>query len=149
MGKFQLEEHLQKQKELKFTICTKRNQKVHGLRNWKEMFRLVENRTVIICRDKNTNKLLGQIAIELNGDEAWLFFLSVNPKFRGNGIGTELIHKAEKFIAKKGIRKIFLRPQKEFEKKLIPWYESLGYEKLYRDKACENEWKMKKAIYDK
>lgn len=45
------------------------------------MFRLVENRTVIICRDKNTNKLLGQIAIELNGDEAWLFFLSVNPKF--------------------------------------------------------------------
>lgn len=72
--------------------------------------------------------------------------MSVNPRFRGNGIGTELVNNAENFIAEQGIRNIFLRPQKEFEDKLIPWYESLGYKKLYRDKACENEWKMKKNI---
>lgn len=42
-----------------FTICTKRNQIMHGLRNWEEMFRLDEHRTVIRCRDKDINKLLG------------------------------------------------------------------------------------------
>lgn len=129
-----------------FTICTKRNQIMHGLRNWEETFRLDENRTVIRCRDKSTTKLLGQIAIELNDNNAWIFFLSVNPRFRGNGIGTELVNNAENFIADKGIRKVLLRPQKEFEDKLIPWYESLGYKKLYRDKACENEWIMEKNI---
>lgn len=119
---------------------------MHGLRNWEELFRLDENHTVIRCRDKSTTKLLGQIAIELNDNNAWIFFLSVNPRFRGNGIGTELVNNAENFIADKGIRKVLLRPQKEFEDKLIPWYESLGYKKLYRDKACKNEWKMEKNI---
>lgn len=129
-----------------FTICTKRNQKMHGCRHWEEMFRLDEKRTVIRCRDKNTNKLLGQLAIELNEEEAWIFFLSVNPKFRGNGIGTELVGKAENFIRKRNIEKILLRPQKEFEARLVPWYESLGYKKLYRDKTCRNEWIMEKDI---
>jgi len=119
---------------------------MHGCRHWEEMFRLDEKRTVIRCRDKNTNKLLGQLAIELNEEEAWIFFLSVNPKFRGNGIGTELVGKAENFIRKRNIEKILLRPQKEFEARLVPWYESLGYKKLYRDKTCRNEWIMEKDI---
>lgn len=131
---------------LVFTICTKRNQKVHGVRNWKEMFRLEENRTVIRCRDKNTNKLLGQIAIELNKEEAWIFFLAVNPRKRGNGIGTRLMKKAEKFIKRTDTKYIFLRPQKDFETKLVPWYEGLGYERLYRDESCRNEWLMLKVL---
>lgn len=129
-----------------FTICTKRNQIMHGLRNWEKLYRLDEKRTVIRCRDKSTTKLLGQIAIELYDNNAWIFFLSVNPRFRGNGIGTELVNNAENFIADKGIRKVLLRVQKEFEDKLIPWYESLGYKKLYRDKACESGCIMEKNI---
>lgn len=131
---------------MKFTICTKRNQKLHGCLDWKKMFRLPEERTVIRCRDKNTNKLLGHLAIEVNKEEAWIFFLSVDPNFRGNGIGTELVQRAEEFIASKNIHKIYLRAQKENENKLVPWYEGLGYEKLFRDETCRNEWLFLKEI---
>ena len=48
-----------------FTICTKPGQKVHGCVHWKEMFISNKNYTVIRCRDRATDKLLGQIVIEL------------------------------------------------------------------------------------
>lgn len=130
---------------MKFTICTKANQRVHGVRNWDELFVLCKKYTVIRAREGK--KLLGQIAVEIDEkNNAWIFFLAVDPDERGNGIGTQLIDKAEIFVEKSGIESIYLRPQKEFEKRLVPWYESLGYEKLERDPTCRDEWLMCKNI---
>lgn len=130
---------------MKFTICTKANQRVHGVRDWSELFRLCKTYTVIRAREGK--RLLGQIAVEIDeNNNAWLFFLSVDPDERGNGIGTQLIDKAETFVEKSGVESIYLRPQKEFEKRLVPWYESLGYEKLERDPTCYDEWLMCKNI---
>ena len=129
---------------LVFTICIKPNQKLHGVRDWNEIFRVNKNYTVL--RVRKNKKLLGQVAIDFVEDEAWIYFLAVNPGKRGNGIGTRLMKKAEKFIKRTGIKYIFLRPQKDFETKLVPWYEELGYERLYRDESCRNEWLMLKAL---
>lgn len=127
-----------------FTICTKPNQKLHGVRYWNEIFRVNKNYTVLRVRENK--KLLGQVAIDFVEDEAWIYFLAVNPRKRGNGIGTRLMKKVEKFIKRSGTKYIFLRPQKDFEAKLVPWYEELGYERLYRDESCRNEWLMLKVL---
>lgn len=125
-----------------FTICTKPGQKLHGCRHWEEMFVCDKNYTVIRCRDRNTNKLLGQIAIELTNSDAWIFFLSVNPKYRENGIGTKLMSLAERFIKKANCTCALLHPQGEFEDRLVPWYEKQNYSRMFRDPMCKNEWVM-------
>lgn len=129
-----------------FTICTKPVQKVHGCVHWKEMFISNKNYTVIRCRDRATDKLLGQIVIELAENDAWIFFLSVKPICRENGIGTKLMSLAEKFIKKANYTCVLLHPQKEFEDRLIPWYEKQGYSKMFRDPVCKNEWLMIKSF---
>jgi GNAT superfamily N-acetyltransferase len=124
---------------MRFTICTKKGQKLHSCLDWKRTINSGKLYTIIRARDGK--KLAGQIAIDLSdGDAAWIYWLVVNPKIRGKGIGTELMQRAEDFIASENIHKIYLHAQKEFEDKLVPWYEGLGYEKLFRDKESKDEW---------
>lgn len=124
---------------MKFTICTKSNQKLHGCLDWKRI--ITTDRLYTVIRAREGKKLAGQLAIDLSdGDAAWIYWLVVNPEIRGKGVGTKLMQKAEDFIASKNIRKIYLHAQKENEDKLVPWYESLGYEKLFRDKESKDEW---------
>lgn len=124
---------------MRFTICTKKGQKLHGCLDWKRTINSGKLYTVIRARDGK--KLAGQIAIDLSDkDAAWIYWLVVNPKIRGKGTGTELMQRAEAFIASKNIHKIYLHAQKENEDKLVPWYEGLGYEKLFRDKENKDEW---------
>lgn len=124
---------------MRFTICTKRNQKLHGCLNWKKV--ITTDKLYTVIRAREGKKLAGQLAIDLSDkDAAWIYWLVVNPQFRGKGTGTELMQRAEKFIASKNINKIYLHAQKENEDMLVPWYESLGYEKLFRDKENKDEW---------
>lgn len=124
---------------MKFTICTKSNQKLHGCLDWKRI--ITTDRLYTVIRAREGKKLAGQLAIDLSdGDAAWIYWLVVNPEIRGKGIGTKLMQKAEDFIVSKNIHKIYLHAQKENEDKLVPWYESLGYEKLFRDKESKDEW---------
>jgi len=124
---------------MKFTICTKSNQKLHRCLDWKGT--ITTDRLYTVIRAREGKKLAGQVAIDLSdGDAAWIYWLVVNPEIRGKGVGTKLMQKAEDFIASKNINKIYLYAQKENEDKLVPWYESLGYEKLFRDKESKDEW---------
>lgn len=130
---------------MEFTICTKKGQKLHSCLDWKRT--LNSNKLYTIIRARKGKKLLGQIAIDLeDGDAAWIYWLVVNPKARGEGIGTELMQRAETFIKSKNIHKVYLHAQKEFEDKLVPWYEGMSYEKLFRDKENKDEWLFYKEI---
>lgn len=124
---------------MRFTICTKSNQKLHGCLDWKRI--ITTDRLYTVIRAREGKKLAGQVAIDLSdGDAAWIYWLVVNPEVRGKGVGTKLMQKAEDFVASKNINKIYLHAQKENEDKLVPWYEGLGYEKLFRDKESKDEW---------
>lgn len=60
-------------------------------------------------------------------DELYINTISVNPKFRGNGIGTQLLHYAETVAKQQGIGKIALNVETGKEK-AIRLYERVGYE---------------------
>lgn len=79
----------------------------------------------IIIKLYDDKKWIGQIMIEDN----WVFNFSINPKYRGLGLGTKLLKKAENKILKNGYDEVYLYPQKEFKKILVSWYKSLGYKK--------------------
>ena len=57
--------------------------------------------------------------------ENWITYLVINPKFRGKGLGTILLRKAEELISKK-YNEVKLTPQ-DNEQILRNWYEKKGY----------------------
>lgn len=130
---------------MRFTICTKRNQKLHGCLDWNKT--LVSKQYYTVIRAREGKKLLGQLALDLSDKgAAWIYWLVVNPNTRGSGIGTDLMQRAEDYLLSKNIHKIYLHAQKENEEKLVPWYEGQGYEKLFRDKANRDEYLFYKEI---
>lgn len=121
---------------IKYTRCTSGNQKIHGVRDWSKGF-LASPKTpgdMVVFRARENKKVLGQVVV--TGDN-WIVFLAVNPKYRGKGIGTKLLHKAEAEIFGRGEETVHLHPQKEFQDRLIPWYESEGYEIIGFDSKVE------------
>lgn len=95
----------------------------HGVLNYSKIEIYHPNSIIIKLYDDK--KWIGQIMIEDN----WVFNFSINPKYRGLGLGTKLLKKAENKILKNGYNEVYLYPQKEFKKILVPWYKSLGYKK--------------------
>lgn len=107
----------------KFKII-KNVKKLRGCVNWNEYFKLYPGIMAIVALDENGERV-GQVAITSDG---WIVLLAVKPELRGNGLGSDLLAKAEKTMSKQGWEKATLHPQREFEDRLIPWYESKGYE---------------------
>lgn len=60
-------------------------------------------------------------------DELYINTISVNPRFRGNGIGTQLLHYAETVAKQQGMEKLALNVETGKEK-AIRLYERVGYE---------------------
>ena len=126
-----------------YTINKKRSQVVHGVRDWNQMFRMEPNNDttqLAVIRARKDRKIVGQAVVT----DDWIVFLAVDPKCRGNGIGTKLVSEAEKEIFNNGYEEAKLHPQKEFQDRLIPWYESLGYEIVGFDSECQ-EYNMVKT----
>lgn len=126
-----------------YTISKKRSQVVHGVRDWNQMFRMEPNNDttqLAVIRARKDRKIVGQAVVT----DDWIVFLAVDPKCRGNGIGTKLVSEAEKEIFNNGYEEVKLHPQKEFQDRLIPWYESLGYEIVGFDSKCQ-EYNMVKT----
>lgn len=131
-----------------YTISKKRSQVVHGVRDWNQMFRMEPNNDttqLAVIRARKDRKIVGQAVVT----DDWIVFLAVDPKCRGNGIGTKLVSEAEKEIFNNGYEEVKLHPQKEFQDRLVPWYESLGYEIVGFDSKCQeyNMVKINPEIY--
>lgn len=127
-----------------------KEQVIHGIRNWDESFSISRG-PVLRFKDSETGKVVGQIVVEIVDNdvdnEAWFYFFAIDPTIRGAGLGTRLLAAAEKYCKDIGIETIKLHPQKEFEGRLVPWYEKLGYVKTTRDER-NGEWKMFKKIQE-
>lgn len=107
------------------------------------MFRMEPNNDttqLAVIRARKDRKIVGQAVVT----DDWIVFLAVDPKCRGNGMGTKLVSEAEKEIFNNGFEEAKLHPQKEFQDRLIPWYESLGYEIVGFDSNCQ-EYNMVKT----
>lgn len=129
---------------LKFKISKKKTQKMHGVVDWNDTFNM--KRGDPVARVFDGEEVVGQAMLEDSGDVLWVYFLAVDPGCRGKGIGTRLMKCIEKYARKNGYKAICLHPQKVFEDNLLPWYSGLGFETLYREPECNNEWKMIKHL---
>lgn len=94
-----------------------------GLSNWNKGFVMVRNCWKLELY--SNDELIGQVGID---NDDYIFGLSVKPKYQKNGYGTKLVKKIEKYA--KG-NKVYLRPA---NKKLIKFYEKLGYKTDHTDK---------------
>lgn len=121
-----------------------KEQEIHGVRDWNKTFSS-HRRPVLRLKDSKTKKVAGQLVLAVDDSEAWIYFFAVDPTIRGAGLGTRLITAAEKYCKSVGVETIKLNPQKEFEDRLVPWYEKLSYIKTTRNEK-NNEWEMYKEI---
>lgn len=61
-----------------------------------------------------------------DGHRGWVYYLSVQPKLRGSGLGRELMTAAEDWLRARGCRKIELMVRNTNDR-AIGFYETIGY----------------------
>ena len=83
--------------------------------------------TVLIRRDDKSRKLLGCIAVEMNGtDQCTISMLAVDPDTQRGRLGRALLEDAERFGASKGAKIATMTVVRQRDS-LIAWYERRGY----------------------
>lgn len=83
----------------------------------------------IICAAEDRGTVVGYLSVEVHREDPDFLYLddfSVTAEYRGRGIGTELLGKAESYAVTKGIHEIYLHAQKDNEKALRLYFRN-GY----------------------
>ena len=125
---------MERELKIDYRKSTNKIQKMHGVRNWNEMFRLENNEVDFVIRAYINNNVIGQVAVQ----DEWLFFLAVDSNYRNLGIGSELLNLAETEISNKH-QFVVLNVQKEFQDMLIPFYKKRGYITFRKNEKDEFE----------
>lgn len=149
--KYSADDVVLKYEPLKFTVNTKPKQKIHGCLDWNSFLGIsLENKAVLRIRDRRTNEVISQLVAcieqQAEGLVGWILCFVTNPKYRGQGYGSKLLRKAERYLQQFGVYRICLHAQKEFESKLIPFYLNQNYRILGRDPQCRNEMTFYKDV---
>ena len=116
---------------IKFNYKTASNLNVRSTKNWNNKRKLSMEATRILAF--LDSEVVGQIVVCKN----WIYYLTVNPKYRGVGIGSKLLKKAEKLIAK-DFMFATLHPQDDNED-LIEFYLAKGYEITNSDNIMQKQ----------
>ncbi|MDP1590487.1 MAG: GNAT family acetyltransferase [Prosthecobacter sp.] len=72
------------------------------------------------------DKMAGTIMAGYDGHRGWLYSLAVLPEHRHAGIGSALVHHAEKALQSRGCLKINLQVV-ESNSRVVAFYQTLGY----------------------
>ncbi|MGN0905989.1 MAG: GNAT family N-acetyltransferase [Bullifex sp.] len=78
--------------------------------------------------DEEDGVFRGGLAACRDFDTLYIDYLAVDPSFRGNGVGRELIHEAERIAASKGARRIRLMT---YSFQAPGFYEKMGFRKEF------------------
>ncbi len=141
-----------KYESLQYTISYKPFQKIQGVLDWNKPIQMsLKDRCVI--RLRKGKELIGQCCIEVvleeneNYPSAWLFCFAVNPRYRKQGYGTQILQRVERWIKKNTSAEVIrLHAQKEFEDVLQVFYQNRGYIFKYYDMYCNNEMTFEKRL---
>lgn len=71
-------------------------------------------------------RLVGTVMVGEDGHRGWVYYLAVDPAFRGRGLGRALMASAEAWLAARGIRKLELLVRTSNEG-VKGFYAALGY----------------------
>jgi ribosomal protein S18 acetylase RimI-like enzyme len=72
-------------------------------------------------------QVAGVIVGTIDGTRGYFYRLAVDPALQGKGIGRKLIEALEKRFKERGVTRVFIMVNQD-NKKVIPFYTSLGYE---------------------
>ncbi|WP_027415602.1 GNAT family N-acetyltransferase [Aneurinibacillus terranovensis] len=72
-------------------------------------------------------KVVGVIVGTIDGARGYFYRLAVDPAYQRLGIGRKLVEALEKRFKEKGVTRVFIMVNQD-NKKVIPFYHSLGYE---------------------
>jgi UDP-2,4-diacetamido-2,4,6-trideoxy-beta-L-altropyranose hydrolase len=114
---------------------------LEGHRKWFKN-KLQDNNAVML-KSVTAEKLTGQVRLDIEGDKA-VIGISVSEKFRGRGIGSELLQAAIKEAQKRGIKEIeaFIKPDNSSS---IALFEKNGW--VFSNETEVSGVKAKKYIY--
>ena len=93
------------------------------------------DRSAVICVDNQLISALYWLDYTWNGKKlAYIYAVATEENFRGQGFGRQLMEKAHAALQAQGYAGAVLVPA---EKRLVRWYEKLGYQTFYRAKKQE------------
>lgn len=137
---------------LQYTVSYKLFQKIQSVLDWNTSIQM-NLKDCCVIRLRKGKELIGQCCIEVvleeneNYPSAWLFCFAVNPSYRKQGYGTQLLQRVERWIKKNTSAKVIrLHVQKEFEDVLQVFYQNRGYIFKYYDEYCYNEMTFEKRL---
>ncbi|MGO9454213.1 MAG: GNAT family acetyltransferase [Candidatus Binataceae bacterium] len=86
-----------------------------------------ENSTLLVGLAAGQSKVVATAMVGHDGHRGWVYYVAVAPELQRTGAGREIMNHAEKWLANRGVPKAMLMIR-ETNKKVIAFYEQLGYE---------------------
>lgn len=83
---------------------------------------------ILVAED---NGIIGSVMVGHDGHRGWLYYVSVSPSHRRQGLGRALVEAAEKWLAMRGVPKAHLMVR-ESNSEVAVFYGQLGYEPMPR-----------------
>ena len=88
------------------------------------MARRDANSTVLVGRHHGS--LLASVLVGHDGHRGWVYYVTVDPNHRFNGLGRAIMSAAEEWLRERGIEKLQLMVRADNEK-VRAFYQSLGF----------------------
>lgn len=73
------------------------------------------------------DKVLASVAVGYDGHRGWVYYLTADPDFRGQGLGRAAMAAAEDWLRARGVHKLQLMVR-DNNLQVMGFYQSLGYE---------------------
>jgi len=85
----------------------------------------------ILVATNDVGKVIGSAMVGQDGHRGWLYYVSVDPDYRKQGIGRQLVNASEEWLAQRDVVKVQLMVR-ETNTQVVSFYERIGYEPMPR-----------------
>jgi len=85
----------------------------------------------ILVPINDAGKIIGSIMVGHDGHLGWIYYVSVDPGYRKQGIGRQLVKAGEQWLTERGVVKV--NPMvRETNTQVTTFYERIGYDPMPR-----------------
>ncbi|TDS84184.1 MULTISPECIES: GNAT family acetyltransferase [Nesterenkonia] len=84
-----------------------------------------EESTVLVTQDA-AGELVGTVMVGQDGHRGWIYYLAVDERLQGQGLGKQLLAGAEDWLRRRGVPKLMLMVRQE-NAAVQDFYRALGY----------------------
>jgi ribosomal protein S18 acetylase RimI-like enzyme len=96
----------------------------------------------VLVAVNDAGKIIGSIMVGHDGHRGWLYYVSVDPSYRNQGIGRSLVEASEQWLTERDVAKVHLMVR-ETNAQVVPFYQRIGYDLMPR--INKQKW-LKKTL---